>query len=273
MGFLASFGLCRLLLSVCVVIGATSAFAQSGLAQSGTPQTGTLQQPAKPQVDKPATPPVAAPRQPVVRQGGTASTGPAPTAAPTPPAPRPASPRAAAEALPLPPPPPPPPPEAGTVSSTGDGAVPLAPGDKKEQSTGKVPRFAALRTDEVNLRRGPGTRYPIEWVYRRRDLPVEIEREFEVWRLVRDHEGTRGWIHQATLTGRRTFLITNPEASVRKDPKDTAQAVAILKLGVIGRVRSCDAGSDWCQIQAGSYRGYLRRNQIWGVLPGEVVAP
>jgi SH3-like domain-containing protein len=159
------------------------------------------------------------------------------------------------------------------VSSTGDGAVPLAPGDKKDQSTGKLPRFAALRTDEVNLRRGPGTRYPIEWVYRRRDLPMEIEREFEVWRLVRDHEGTRGWIHQATLTGRRTFLITSPEASVRKDAKDTAQAVAILKSGVIGRVRSCEAGSDWCQIQAGSYRGYLRRNQIWGVLPGEVVAP
>ena len=264
MGFPASFGLCRFLLSVCVVIGATSAY-----AQSGAPQTGTLQPPAKPQVDKPATPPVAAPKQPVVRQAGPANAAPT-TAAP---ASRPSASRAAAEPLPLPQPPPPPPPESGTVSSTGDGAVPLAPGDKKEQSTGKLPRFAALRTDEVNLRRGPGTRYPIEWVYRRRDLPMEIEREFEVWRLVRDHEGTRGWIHQATLTGRRTFLITSAEASVRKDPKDTAYAVAILKSGVIGRVRSCEAGSDWCQIQAGSYRGYLRRNQIWGVLPGEVVAP
>lgn len=269
MGFPASFGLCRRLLSVCVVIGATSAFAQSGFAQSSSPQTGTLQPPAKPQVDKPATAPVAAPRQPVVRQGGATN----PATAATAPVSRPTTSRASAEPLPLPPPPPPPPPDSGAASSTGDGAVPLAPGDKKEQSTGKLPRFAALRTDEVNLRRGPGTRYPIEWIYRRRDLPMEIEREFEVWRLVRDHEGTRGWIHQATLTGRRTFLITGAEASVRKDPKDTAQVVAILKSGVIGRVRSCDAGSDWCQIQAGSYRGYLRRNQIWGVLPGEVVTP
>ncbi len=271
MGFPASLGLCRLLLCVCVVVGATSAFAQSGPPQSGPPQsgpsaTGTLQPPAKPRVNQPATPPVAAPRQPVVRQVGPANT-------PAAPASRPSTARAAAEPLPLPPPPPPPPPESGTASSTGDGAAPLAPGDKKEQSTGKLPRFAALRTDEVNLRRGPGTRYPIEWVYRRRDLPMEVEREFEVWRLVRDHEGTRGWIHQATLTGRRTFLISSAEASVRKDPKDTAQAVVILKSGVIGRVRSCEAGSDWCQIQAGSYRGYLRRNQIWGVLPGEVVAP
>ena len=45
-----------------------------------------------------------------------------------------------------------------------------------------IPRFASLRSDEVNLRAGPGTRYPIQWVYKRRDLPVEIERDFEATR-------------------------------------------------------------------------------------------
>ena len=48
--------------------------------------------------------------------------------------------------------------------------------------------------------------------------------------------------------------------------------VAVLKAGVIGQLRSCQAGScDWCQVQAGGYRGYLRRNQFWGALPDEVV--
>ena len=130
-----------------------------------------------------------------------------------------------------------------------------------------------MRSDEVNLRVGPGTRYPIEWVYKRRDLPVEIEREFEVWRLVRDHEGNRGWVHQATLTGRRTFMVKDGEATLRSDPKDTASAVAVLRNGVIGRLRSCEAGSAWCQVQTSSHRGYLKRDQIWGVLPNEVVAP
>ena len=64
-----------------------------------------------------------------------------------------------------------------------------------------LPRFAALKTDEVNLRSGPGTRYPIQWVYKRRDLPVQIEREFEQWRLISDQDGERGWVNQATLTG------------------------------------------------------------------------
>ncbi len=76
----------------------------------------------------------------------------------------------------------------------------------KGSNTGlPLPRFAALKTDDVNLRTGPGTRYPIDWVYKRRDLPVQIEREFEVWRLIADSEGVKGWVHQATLTGRRSL--------------------------------------------------------------------
>ncbi|HEY7579089.1 MAG TPA: SH3 domain-containing protein [Acetobacteraceae bacterium] len=143
----------------------------------------------------------------------------------------------------------------------------------KGSATGlPLPRFAALRSDEVNLRAGPGTRYPIDWVYKRRDLPVEILREFEVWRLVQDPDGTKGWVHQATLTGRRSFIITGGDATLRRDPRDTAAAVAILKAGVVGHLRSCQAGSNWCQVQAGDYRGYLKRNQFWGTLPDEVVA-
>ena len=136
-----------------------------------------------------------------------------------------------------------------------------------------MPRFAALRSEEVNLRAGPGTRYPIEWQYKRRDLPVEIEREFEVWRLVRDMDGIRGWVHQATLTGRRNFIVTVPEATVRSDPKDLAAPVAVLKSGVIGRIRSCEAASDWCQIQVAGHRGYLKREQFWGLRPKEAIAP
>ena len=143
----------------------------------------------------------------------------------------------------------------------------------KGSATGlPLPRFVALRSDEVNLRAGPGTRYPIEWVYKRRELPMEILREFEVWRLVQDPDGIKGWVHQATLTGRRSFMVTGGDATLRQDPREDAAPVAILQLGVTGHLRSCAAGSDWCQVQAGEYRGYLKREQVWGVLPDEVVA-
>ncbi len=135
-----------------------------------------------------------------------------------------------------------------------------------------IPRFVSLRSDEVYLRAGPGTRYPIEWVYKRRDLPVEILREFDVWRLVEDPDGIKGWMHQATLSGRRSFMVTGADATLRREPQETAAPVAILKVGVIGRLRSCAANSDWCQVQVGDYRGYLQRSQVWGTLPAEPVA-
>ena len=175
---------------------------------------------------------------------------------------KPKAPTAAPQAPPLPAPAPAPaeepkPPEAEVNKGSATG-LPL-------------PRFVALRSDEVNLRAGPGTRYPIDWVYKRRDLPVEILREFEVWRLVQDPDGIKGWVHQATLTGRRSVMVTGGDATLRRDPKDNASAVAILKPGVIGRMRSCPAGSDWCQVQVGDHRGYLKRGQFWGTLPDEVV--
>jgi SH3-like domain-containing protein len=155
-------------------------------------------------------------------------------------------------------------------------ATPAAkpPDDPSKGSvTGRpLPRFATLRADEVNFRAGPGRRYPIEWLYKRRGLPVEIEREFEVWRLVAAPDGAKGWVHEATLMGRRDFLVTGAERVLRDRPQETGRAVAILKPGVIGRIRACDAGAEWCRVQVGAYRGWLRRGEFWGVLPNEAVA-
>ncbi|GAC1348085.1 MAG: hypothetical protein NVSMB18_35170 [Acetobacteraceae bacterium] len=143
---------------------------------------------------------------------------------------------------------------------------------QKGSNTGMaLPRFAALRSEEVNFRSGPGVRYPIEWVYKRRDLPVQIEREFEVWRLVRDQEGVKGWVHQATLAPRRTAVVIGGEQVLRQSADEAAGSVARLKPGVIIRLRSCEATSAWCQAQTGDYRGWIKRGEVWGVFPGEAI--
>lgn len=151
--------------------------------------------------------------------------------------------------------------------------APPPPDPNKGTVTGlALPRFAALRADEVNLRAGPGDRYPIEWLYKRRGMPVEIEREFEVWRLVTVPDGTKGWVHSATLMGRRDFIIRDKERTLRAGPADTARAVAVLKPGVVGRIRSCAADAPWCKVQVGGYRGWLPRDAFWGALPNEAIA-
>jgi SH3-like domain-containing protein len=223
----------------------------------------TLQVPVSPHHDQAVKPPAAAPRPPV-RKVGPAKTPVVPPHGPTHPTKPAGKPAVAAPALP-----PPPAPE----ETKGPAAEKLPDPEKPEGVPSRLPRFASLRSDDVNMRAGPGTRYRIDWVYKRRDLPVEIEREFDVWRWVRDADGIQGWVHQATLMGRRSFIVQKADATLRSDASDTAAAVATLKPGVIGRIRGCAAGSDWCEVQTGSYRGYLRRETFWGLLPGETINP
>ena len=167
--------------------------------------------------------------------------------------------RPAAAPVPTPVPPPAPEPEKPPEPTKGSNSnLPL-------------PRFATLRSEEVNMRTGPGTRYPIEWVYKRRDLPVQVTREFDVWRLVEDQEGVKGWVNQAVLAPRRSGVVVGGEQDLRGSAADTADPVARLKPGVIVRLRSCEANSEWCQASVGDYRGYIRRSALWGLLPGEAV--
>jgi len=233
-------------------------------------QTGTLQLPANKPAEAAPAKPAAAPRAPVQQLAPAPATPVVRPHGPVHPA-KPPEERQPHRPLPLPPPLPP-------AAASETAPVPPAPAKpfepEKPAGTGlPLPRFAALRSDDVNLRAGPGTRYPIEWLYKRRDLPMEIEREFEVWRLVKDPDGTRGWVHEATLTGRRTFMVQGADATLRAEPNDDAAPVAVLKVGVIGRIRSCEAGSAWCRLQVGEYHGFLRRSQFWGALPDEVIAP
>ena len=134
-----------------------------------------------------------------------------------------------------------------------------------------VPRFVSLRADEVNLRAGPGVQYPVEWVYRRRDLPMEVIAEFETWRKVRDWQGTQGWVHQSMLSGKRTFVVTGDMRTVRDEPKATARAVAMAEPGVVGAFDRCRAAEDWCRVEIGAFEGWLRRVDVWGIYRGEPV--
>lgn len=146
--------------------------------------------------------------------------------------------------------------------------VPAAAEDAARGPSGQpVPRFASLRADEVNMRTGPGVRYPIEWVFRRRAVPVEIVAEFGTWRRVRDWQGAEGWIHESMLSRVRTVIVRGGIQPLRVAPDASAGTVARVEADVTGRLIGCQ--DHWCEVEIGAYRGWLRRGQFWGVGPGE----
>lgn len=130
-----------------------------------------------------------------------------------------------------------------------------------------LPRFAVLRASQVNLRTGPGVRYPIDWIFQRRNLPVEITAEFENWRKIRDEQGTEGWVHRQMLSGKRSVLIIGGEQVLRRQADSSSPAVARLEPGVIAQIVECNG--DWCRVEASGFRGWLPRAGTWGTKPGE----
>ena len=132
-----------------------------------------------------------------------------------------------------------------------------------------IPRFATLKSDEVNVRTGPGPRYPIDWVFKRKGMPVEIVAEYDNFRKIRDWQGASGWVYQGLLTGKRTFIIPSKVANLYKTPATSAPVVAKLEPEVMGEISSCQG--DWCRVKVSSVSGWLQRTEIWGVYKSEPV--
>ena len=143
-----------------------------------------------------------------------------------------------------------------------------APAAEDEANGPKIPRFVSLDADKVNLRTGPGSRYPIDWVLTRRDMPVEIISQFENWRRIREWDGTTGWVQQNLLTGKRHFVVAKGDSRpVHREPDPASTLVARAEPGVIGRLTECRAA--WCRIETASVSGWMRRADLWGVYPDE----
>ncbi len=133
----------------------------------------------------------------------------------------------------------------------------------------KTPRFVSLRADEVNLRAGPGERYPITWVYHRKGLPVEVTAEFDVWRKIRDAEGTIGWVQERMITGTRSVIVAGSLRTLRDAPDLNAPPVARAEAGVIAKLIECRGA--WCRLETQGIKGWLPRDEMWGVYPDEVI--
>ena len=143
-----------------------------------------------------------------------------------------------------------------------------------------LPRFATTRSQPINVRVGPGTRYEVAWVYVKAGIPIEIIQEFDTWRKIRDFEGEEGWIHQNLLSGRRAGHVNvtgaNGQIALRAKPEEQADVRAWLGENYSVEIEQCDG--TWCAVRVKSepedassktYAGFLPQTALWGVYAQE----
>lgn len=132
-----------------------------------------------------------------------------------------------------------------------------------------LPRFVSLKSGDANMRKGPGVRYPIHWVYKRKHLPMEIINEFGHWRQVRDEEGITGWMNKGMLAAERYVIARGTAQPLHQTPEVGSEVLLQLQPGVIAQLKRCNA--NWCEVAVADHTGWLAKSGIWGVYSQEVI--
>lgn len=146
-----------------------------------------------------------------------------------------------------------------------------------------LPRFVILKSNKTNLRQGPGLKYATNWIYERKGYPMLVIAEFENWRKLKDIDGQEGWVNEKLVTGKRHVLLIgnklpddhkydspiNKEVILLRYPNEASYPMARIEIGVLGEVLQCSV--DWCKVKVGSYRGWIHKVNLWGVLRDEVI--
>ena len=135
-----------------------------------------------------------------------------------------------------------------------------------------IPRFASLRSNHINARSGPGARYPIEWVYMQKSAPVEIIAEFELWRKIKDWQGSETWVHKSMLTGKRFVKVITPgENNIYAKDDYNAKVIAKVEDEVVGEIKKCPVNTNFCLVQFGSVDGWIPKQNLYGIYPDEII--
>ena len=136
-------------------------------------------------------------------------------------------------------------------------AAPAAAQDRE------VPYWASIRASELNMRVGPSADYRIDWVYKRKGLPVKVIRLKDGWRLIQDPDGAQGWVVARLLTPERTAIVIGDGLTeMRADASPSAQLRWKVEPGVSGKLLECDAG--WCRLDVDGRRGWVPADRLWG---------
>ncbi|MBC6445109.1 MAG: hypothetical protein GDA50_06735 [Alphaproteobacteria bacterium GM202ARS2] len=138
---------------------------------------------------------------------------------------------------------------------------------KKTKSKSGKPYFASLRQKDVSMRSGPGVRYPVQWVYTRASIPLEVLAHYKEWRRVRDWDGESGWVKAQFLAKTRFVVVTDATRALYQKPSVDSSVVAKIQQGVFAQLQRCQRS--WCLVTADEHKGWLRRHEFWGTHPDE----
>ena len=121
--------------------------------------------------------------------------------------------------------------------------------------------YLILKNNEVNVRYGPGFDYPINYVYKKKNLPIKVIDKKENFRRIIDFKKNSGWIHISQLKKGKSLILLEDQILFSKPTRYSKPIIKISK-GRLLLVKKCK--KKWCKVKTEDYLGWIITNNIWG---------
>ena len=122
------------------------------------------------------------------------------------------------------------------------------------------PISGSIKSHKVNVRAGPGTNYPILWVYRMRGYPVKAIAHFGGWYKIVDVEGEEGWIYQNFFSPRQTAMVSVGSPAGFYKTRESKTPTLLLEEGVIVLLERCALGM--CEVGISGEEGWVKKARV-----------
>jgi SH3-like domain-containing protein len=140
--------------------------------------------------------------------------------------------------------------------------------------------YASIKSSEVNVRKGPNTRYPIDWVFKKKGEPVEVIAQFEHWHRIKDISGDEGWVKSVMLSKKRTGVVNTALPNNFSKPKvanlyaklyhqPDASTKVFAEVEASQRVEVLQCQKQWCKLKVKEISGWIEKPYLWGVYANE----
>jgi SH3-like domain-containing protein len=131
-----------------------------------------------------------------------------------------------------------------------------------QQQTESLSTFMSTRSSEVNLRKGPGKIYPVEWTIKKTGYPLKVIAKYGTWFKVIDVDGSGGWVHQGMLSKKKYAYVTRKSFIYKSADYNSGEIVGVdAKVCVMLK----DVKRGWCKVKIESYEGWMKQDDLWGV--------
>ena len=124
--------------------------------------------------------------------------------------------------------------------------------------------FKSLRSDNANMRVGPGKRFEILWNFKKPGLPVKILKKFEQWYEVETPDGSIGWMWGKLLSNKQKTVLFKKKENIYEKNNIESNVIAYVNKNAILKLHSCK--NNWCKVESKEHKikGFAKIDNLWG---------